>query len=127
MDQIRNYVVIGLILFLMYHIPQPQVTYLVGALYIAGTILNKKSDAGHAAEKQLLKEQAENQKPQIEWHTTLGVNPNATLEECTKVRRLLTKIYHPDNGEVPNAETMRRINDAYDERQQIENGNNLVH
>ena len=50
------------------------------------------------------------------WWEILGTEPDATMDECKRVRKLLSKIYHPDGGEAPNSEHMARINRALEDR-----------
>ena len=50
------------------------------------------------------------------WWEILGTAPTATGAECQRVRKLLSKIYHPDAGTAPNAEHMQRINRAFEDR-----------
>ena len=50
------------------------------------------------------------------WWEVLGVNTEASIDECARVRKLLSKIYHPDSGQAPNLEHMQRINEAFEQR-----------
>lgn len=55
-------------------------------------------------------------------YKVLGVSPNDSIEEITKVYRRLAKKYHPDvnHGDEEAAKKMSEINAAYD---QIKSGN----
>lgn len=127
MPSFQQLALIGIFFFIMTKVPQPYVTVYVAMFFIIGTILNKKDNLFHLHEKESLRQEIEKAKKEkhgdTPWHIILGVDETASLEECTKLRRLLSKIYHPDSGSAPNQKTMQRINNAYEERQQIEKSN----
>lgn len=99
-----------LIFTILYLIPMQWGFYLLVAFYLIGIPKSFKDEQL----KQELTIQAK--KSHGAWWEILGVQPDATLEECQRVRKLLSKIYHPDGGEAPNEEHMARINMAFEER-----------
>lgn len=125
MENIKSYVLIALGAYIFSHVPQPFASAFVAMLMIAGVKINRRDDSAHAKEKEKLKKEIQKAKSSQEqpWHVVLGLDPNATIAEATKVRRLLSKIYHEDNGEIPNKKAMQRINQAYEEKQALEKDN----
>ena len=104
--------------------PENILPWMVLALYLYGVYHNiyikdpaDKEEALEIAEKEVEKKKKEH----TDWWIVLGSDKNTSLEDCKKLRNLLTKIYHPDAGKMPNQTTMARINDAYAEREQLEN------
>jgi membrane protein insertase Oxa1/YidC/SpoIIIJ len=95
----------------IFSIPSAYALYLFTALYLFGIYLNYKKYQKHAAEK--------NKKKLDDWWDILGTEKNASVSECARVRKLLSKIYHPDGGQAPNTHHMRRINQAFDERAKL--------
>ena len=97
-----------IILFALLFLPPQIAAYLFVVLYIIGVFINLKKEKNEALEK--------NKDKKIVWWEVLGTTPDASIKDCTRLRKLLTKIYHPDGGEMPNLEAMRRINEAFAER-----------
>lgn len=95
---------------ILFLIPQEYGFYLLITLYLIGIPKTFKDEKV----KEELTVQAK--KSYGKWWEILGTNPDASLEECQRVRKLLSKIYHPDGGEAPNAEHMARINAAFEQR-----------
>lgn len=130
MVSLQQWVILIPFFLVLTYVPQPYVTIYVAMFFVMGTILNKKDEALHSAEKENLKQEIakaqKNKENETPWHLVLGISENATLEEATKLRRLLSKIYHPDNGSAPNQHAMQRINQAYEERQNLEKQESLL-
>lgn len=95
-------------IMVIFAIPSQYALYFFTALYLFGIYINYKKDQKHAAEK--------DNKVSANWWEVLGTERNASVSECARIRKLLTRIYHPDGGQAPNPEHMKRINNAFEER-----------
>lgn len=101
------------LLLLLYALPSQYALYVMVTLYLLGIYLNHKKDKQH--QEQLDSKEA-SLKFSGNWWEVLGTERNASVSECARVRKLLTKIYHPDGGQAPNETQMRRINEAFEAR-----------
>ncbi|MAF32047.1 MAG: hypothetical protein CMF60_07555 [Magnetococcales bacterium] len=101
-------------LFVLFTIPSQYALYILVAFYVVGIFLNVKKDKQHQQALSESKKQSTG-----DWWEVLGTSPTASVSECARVRKLLTKIYHPDGGQAPNASHMQRINHAYEERSKL--------
>src|SRR5712671_7039169 len=50
----------------------------------------------------------------VDHYEVLQISPNADLETIRRVYRIQAQRFHPDNLDTGNAETFRRISDAYE-------------
>lgn len=101
------------LLMLLYALPSQYGLYLMVSLYLYGIYLNHQKDKKHM---EALNSKQEGSTFSGNWWEVLGTDPHATVAECARVRKLLTKIYHPDGGKAPNEAQMRRINKAFEAR-----------
>lgn len=97
-----------LMLMVLIFMPAQTAIYIFAILYTAGIFINLKKERELA--------NAKNKNIEAKWFEVLGTSKNASISECARVRKLLTKIYHPDGGQAPNGEAMRRINKAFEAR-----------
>ena len=117
-----EFVIHAVIITLFFILPAKVLPWFILALYLYGIYYNTniKAPADKEAALEIAEKEVEEKKRNhTPWWIVLGAHQNATLKECKKLRNLLSKIYHPDAGAMPNAETMARINDAYAERETI--------
>ena len=49
------------------------------------------------------------------WYQVLEISRNSTYEEVKAAHRLLSKLYHPDNGREPSAEKFQEVQEAVKE------------
>tara|TARA_R110000868_G_scaffold262401_1_gene520945 strand:+ start:118398 stop:118766 length:369 start_codon:yes stop_codon:yes gene_type:complete len=101
---LTHIMIISIVIF----VPAQFAVYIFAVFYIMGIFINIKKD------KELA--DAKNTKTEAIWWEILGTSPTAGVAECARVRKLLTKIYHPDGGQAPNEFAMRRINKAFESR-----------
>lgn len=97
-----------IILGILFFVPSHIAIYIFIALYIYGIYIQTQKEKKEAEEKK--------NKHKTPWWQVLGTSKTASVKECARVRKLLSKIYHPDAGEAPNADAMQRINNAFEER-----------
>ncbi|HSP70655.1 MAG TPA: J domain-containing protein [Bryobacteraceae bacterium] len=50
----------------------------------------------------------------VDHYEVLQISPNADLETIRRVYRMQAQRFHPDNRDTGNAETFRRVSDAYE-------------
>ena len=98
----------AIILIILLTLPAKIAIYVFAFLYVVGIFVNHKKEKKEASEKIKGKSR--------EWWEVLGTNKETSIAECARVRKLLSKIYHPDGGKAPNEAAMRRINEAFEER-----------
>lgn len=97
-----------MVIAVFFYLPPEHAIYVFIALYILGVGMNLKKERDDALNS--------DKKEPTPWWEILGTTQDASVKECARVRKLLTKIYHPDGGQAANAEAMQRINDAFEDR-----------
>lgn len=102
----------SLVILTLAVLPADVVVFVAMLLYVFGVGLRYREHLEIEAEKEML--QKEN--AATNWAQILGVSSDASLQECHRVKRLLTDIYHPKYGQAPNVLAYQRVKLAFEIR-----------
>ncbi|MFT7144061.1 MAG: hypothetical protein ACI9TY_001233 [Alphaproteobacteria bacterium] len=100
-------------------LPAQIAIYVFVVFYTLGVFINIKK------ERELT--DAKNNSSEHKWWQVLGTDETTDITECARVRKLLSKIYHPDGGQAPNAAAMSRINEAFETRAALPDNANKIY